>query len=585
MDASAKPASGQRWRRFGLALCAVAALVALALGLAWVARHALSERLLLQQLARRGATPAALRVTRLDPRGIEVADLRLGTPDAPDLSLAHLRASWSLASLRARRLDALELSGLRLRGAQDEGGLHFGAAEGLWQSRGESESAGPALLPTRELEVRDATLALETPRGPATVELAGRLRAEPDGALEGAVALQLEHPLAHANGTLGISGTLSDLMGDLALALRDAREPARVAPATLRGGLAGGASALRFDLTLDGAGGRLHAEASGRADLTARSAQADLRVAPITFAPGGLQPAALVPALEALLDRSSVEKVSGSIEARGKLELRDGVPAYRLDVALREFGFESRFARVSGAAGALALRGPPLQTPEGQLVSIARLDAGIPLTEGLLDFRIRPARVLALHRMTWKFAGGELRADDLELELGAKRNEARLQAHGLDLAELLALVSLEGIDGTGRIDGELPVVRSDGRIRVEAGVLRARAEGGSIRYRPTESIAGFAASRPNDLGIAVAVFSDFRYEALEARLDGDLNGELEIALHLRGANPDYQGGHPIELNLDLEAQVADLVRSGQTTYRVPDAVRERLRQFSDEEKR
>ena len=98
---------------------------------------------------------------------------------------------------------------------------------------------------------------------------------------------------------------------------------------------------------------------------------------------------------------------------------------------------------------------------------------------------------------------------------------------------------------------------------------------------PSESARALAKSRPNDLGIAVAAFSNFHYETLEARVDGDLRGELRIALHVRGASPDFQDGQPIELNLNLESRLADLVREGVAVYRVPDVVEERLRAFSE----
>lgn len=93
-----------------------------------------------------------------------------------------------------------------------------------------------------------------------------------------------------------------------------------------------------------------------------------------------------------------------------------------------------------------------------------------------------------------------------------------------------------------------------------------------------------AASRPGDLGLAVAAFSDFRFDELEARLDGDLTGELAVALHVRGVNPGFQDGRPVELNLNLEARLADLVRAGQASYRVPEAVQEHLRAYSEDAK-
>jgi hypothetical protein len=67
-----------------------------------------------------------------------------------------------------------------------------------------------------------------------------------------------------------------------------------------------------------------------------------------------------------------------------------------------------------------------------------------------------------------------------------------------------------------------------------------------IRYTPTDDTRALAASRPNDLGLAVDAFSNFQYEILEAKLDGELQGEMKIGLHVRGANPDFQDGRPAD---------------------------------------
>jgi hypothetical protein len=588
-------AGRRRWIRrerhpLRFALAALVLLLAAVLTLAWVARRELAERWLLAQLAARGATPAALAVTRLDRRGFEIADVALGPADLPDLTLAHLEASWSWTGLRAPRFDALALTGARLRGAQGDDGLRFGAADGLLRGDGGGSADGeaapaPALLPAPEISLRDGAFELALRDGIARGMLAGALRSEADGTLAGNAELAVEHPLAHAEGTVVLSGTLADLAGELDLALRDAREPARVAPATLRGRLSGAAKALRFDVQLEGANGNLRARLAGDADLPARNASADFELAPVTFAVKGLQPQTLVPALEAVLDRSTLSKMSGQVSARGSLALRGGEPTIRLDVTLRDVGFESRFARVAGVAGTLALRGPRWQTPEGQKLRVATLHIGVPLTDGALEFQLRPTRALAVRRTSWQFAGGELSANDVVLELGAARTEVRMLANGLELGALLALVSLEGIDGTGRIDGELPFVREGGATRVEQAVLRARPEGGKIQYAPTPAIAQYAAARPNDLGLAVTALSDFHYEKLEASVDGELDGELHVELHLRGANPALKDGHPIELNLSLDAEVSDVVRSGRAAYGVPKALEERLRKLQGEEKK
>jgi hypothetical protein len=540
-------------RRAAWAAGAALALFVLALLALWQ-RTVLAERMLLWRLAARGASPASLRVAQLGLRGIALREVALGPPSAPDLAVAELDLAWSAKGLRAGLYDSARVAGLRLRGRVDEDGLHLGAADPLW--RGGGETLASPLLVAREVALRDAQLVLGTAQGPALGALEGELREE--------------------------GGVLA---GRLELALRDGQEPARVPPATLRAELAGPPRELGFVLRLEGAGGRLRAEAKGRADLEARSGRAELRLEPLVFAPGGLQPATLLPAAAPLLAGFGVARVAGRVEARGTLDVAAGEPELRVELALRELGFESDLLRVSGVAGAIALRAPPLRTAEGQLLSVAVLDPGVPLRDGLLEFQLLPGGVLEIRRAGWKWAGGELRADDLRLALAAEETEARLVARGLDLAALLDLVALEGLAGSGRLEGELPLVRSEGRIRVEGGVLRGTAEGGTLRYRPSEAARALAASRPDDLGVALAAFSDFRYERLEARLDGDLDGELRVALHVRGANPGFEGGRPIELNLGLEARLADLVRAGMETYRVPEAVEERLRAFSGKEPR
>jgi hypothetical protein len=221
--------------------------------------------------------------------------------------------------------------------------------------------------------------------------------------------------------------------------------------------------------------------------------------------------------------------------------------------------------------------------PETQPVALALLDLGIPLTGGLVELRLRKDGALAVRRASWKVAGGEIRTEKVTLAPRAERTAVTLEARDLDLAELLALVELEGLSGTGRLRGTLPLVVTDESVLTEGGELEATG-GGTLEYRPNERTRALAESRPYDLGLAISAFEDFRYEALDARLDGDLRGETRIALHVRGVNPAFQDGRPVELNLNLEARPADLVRAGLASYRVPEVVEERLRAFSEEKR-
>jgi hypothetical protein len=480
-------------RRAALALALAAAAVLL--GLAIAGRTALATWVLRSRLEARGIAPVALRVARLDARGLEARELALGPPAAPDLAVERIVADWSWRSLIRARLDALHVSGARLRAVLGDDGLHFGALDPLRRAGG--AAAGAPALPAPAIELRDARARIDTPRGTAELGIEGALAAQPDDRLAGEFALRLEHPLARARGTLRISGTPAD---------------------------------LGFAVALDGQ-------------------------APVT----------------------------GRIEARGHARLA-GAAELELDVALRGVGFESPLARVSGLNGTIALRGPPFHTPKGQLLSVALVDPGLPLTDGLVDFQLREDGSLAVRRAEWHWAGGTLGTGDLLLDPRAADRRAVLALRGVDLALLLAQLKLPGLEGSGRIEGDLPLALHGEAIEVRGGALHA-APGGTIRYRPSGSTQAFAASRPNDLGLAFSALSDFRYEALEAHLDGDLRGAMRIGVHLRGANPAFQDGRPIELNLNLDARLADLVRAGLESYRVPQVIEERLRAFSEQEGR
>jgi len=284
------------------------------------------------------------------------------------------------------------------------------------------------------------------------------------------------------------------------------------------------------------------------------------------------------PRFDASLEPTGGGPLTGKLAARGQWKGKDGFEA---DLALRDVAVALEAVKVTGVHGAIQLRGPPLHTPKGQLVSFAVADVGVPLTDGLVSFALREDGSIAVERASLAFADGELFVEGVKVDPRAKRQPVTLRARDLDLAALLAQAALPGLAGNGRLEGELPLVRNGAAISVANGLLHATEPGGTIRYTPSDSVRAMAAARPMDLGLAVDAFADFRFEVLEARLDGDIDGAMKIGLHVKGTNPGFQDGRPVELNLNLDAHLADLVRAGVSAYRVPKVIEERLRAFSE----
>ena len=82
----------------------------------------------------------------------------------------------------------------------------------------------------------------------------------------------------------------------------------------------------------------------------------------------------------------------------------------------------------------------------------------------------------------WSFAGGTIRSAG-RVDLLAEERQILLRVEDVELAELLALVNLEGLSGEGRLSGKLPLTLHADGIRIHAALLES-SEGGWLRYRP-----------------------------------------------------------------------------------------------------
>ena len=116
-------------------------------------------------------------------------------------------------------------------------------------------------------------------------------------------------------------------------------------------------------------------------------------------------------------------------------------------------------------------------------------------------------------------------------------------------------------------------------LEIRQGVLSGASGGGWIRYRPPGAIARIASGKLG-FDVMLSALENFRYEWLELTLDGDTHGIVQIGLHLRGVNPEYQGGRPVEFNLNLESELVDLLRRESAAYSIPASIERRLAEIT-----
>jgi hypothetical protein len=319
---------------------------------------------------------------------------------------------------------------------------------------------------------------------------------------------------------------------------------------------------------------RLSIEVEGRHDLARNRGSAKLEVAPIEFAPDLRQPADLAPFLAGM-----AEEVSGTVALAGDLSWSAEGIGSDLELLLRDVSAVTEVATIDRLNGVIAVDGlSPFTTPPGQRVAVAAIDAGLPLTDGLLTFRVAPGRKLEIAGGELHLAGGTVNLEPLTFDPAGDSNAAVLAVTGVDLGELLALAGVDGLTGEGRMSGRIPVTVRQDDVIISNGELEAEAPGW-LSYAPLEPPAALQ-GQGETVSLALSALTNFHYQALRLTVDRQAGGQMVVAMHVRGNNPDFYDGYPVEFNLNVSGELDRVLRRGLAGYRIPAAIEEQLKEFA-----
>lgn len=351
-------------------------------------------------------------------------------------------------------------------------------------------------------------------------------------------------------------------------------QPALFPPLNLSGQLD---RQLNFDFTGSGAGGAIRLTARGRHDAAADMGQAFLELAPLRFAPGGLQPSVLGSSV------ADISSATGSLAASSRLNWSSG----RFDGSLRLSGQDLGFSYAGTLLEGinfdfrLASLRPP-RTAEPQRMTIRRVEPGVtPLTDVTLLLSVESDRagnpILRLEEGEGKVTGGRIRVIGGSADPGAARYSALLELERLDLASLLELIGLEDLTGSGRISGRIPIELQGESLSVDQGLLQAEGPG-VLALRSPEARSALAAGG-DYVALMFDALENFQYEKLEIGLSKPLSGTTQIRLRLLGANPDVLDGQPFDLNINVQTNAAPLLEALAESRRLQQDVTEQLRRL------
>ena len=344
---------------------------------------------------------------------------------------------------------------------------------------------------------------------------------------------------------------------------RDQRDPARFPAFSLAGQLKPAQRAVNLDIQALSQSERFSAKAQLTPDF--KTSQLRFQLFPMLLDQQLPDPSALFPDLV-----PAITQLSGQLFVEGQLSWDADAPSFSSKIHLQNLGATSPLGSIDCVNAVIGIAGlQPLVTPPDQSLSIGRLRMGLPLTEGQILYRLDPGEKLVLDHVSWNLAGGSIEARG-SLGLSATEQSLRLSAKGIDVSRLLPLLGVPGLTGTGYLQGELPLVRANSRIRVQNGRLAATQTGGWIRYQPTGQSSALPESGSLELADLERALQNFRYSKFSMQLNGALHGNVRIEINLEGSNPTYRDGQAYILNLSVEGDLAALMAQETSLYRLPD---------------
>ncbi|MBU6481277.1 MAG: YdbH domain-containing protein [Nitrospirae bacterium] len=157
--------------------------------------------------------------------------------------------------------------------------------------------------------------------------------------------------------------------------------------------------------------------------------------------------------------------------------------------------------------------------------------------------------------------GGAVTSPGLLVDLAKPPYRATFSLRNLDLAKILSVEQQKGLQGTGALNGTLPVTITRGGVMIEDGVVEAQPPGGVIRYASTPESSKVISESDSHLNLVAQALNNFHYTLLRVGVEYAENGTMDLSAQLQGRNPDLKKSPPIHFNLTVQENIPTLLKS------------------------
>lgn len=323
--------------------------------------------------------------------------------------------------------------------------------------------------------------------------------------------------------------------------------------------------------------GRLTAKIKGNYDTAAGKGDLSIGMPPTALTPNVTSLATLFPVSQKYVqDGYGVAGLSGDFAwgKKGDKWIADS----RGQLYLKDFSCTVRGVALNGINTVMDLDSLFPLTLTKQQVAVGALNVGLPLTNGVTNISFAKGGEFTLNSASWTLAKGQVISSPFKMSLANMSTDVTLTASGMDLADLFQIAPMEGLDATGTINGTLPLQIRNGAFTLVDGKLET-AGGGTIKYNPSKLPSFLANAKQQQLVDLKTALTHFDYDSLSMTMNGQLGQSQKVTLHVKGKNPLFYNGHPVDFNLNLEGPLENVLRYAPGGSQIPDSIKQQLEAY------
>ncbi len=197
---------------------------------------------------------------------------------------------------------------------------------------------------------------------------------------------------------------------------------------------------------------------------------------------------------------------------------------------------------------------------------VAAIQSGVDVNNVRTSYQARwkladPFPVVEVKDFQCEMFGGTITSPGLVVDLASPSSATTVSLRGLDLAKILSVEQQRGLQGTGTLNGTLPVTISSRGMMVDGGVIEAQPPGGVIRHLSSLESSNTLSDSDQHLQLVAQALNNFHYKILRVGVKYGETGMLDLSARLEGRNPDLTQTPPIHFNLTVQEHIPTLIKS------------------------